>query len=81
MILTKAMIDRAMNLVPADIDRLLNDNGYEGDKVITVAFVGYNDSTGSFVYNATYHDDETMRVEDTGIYVRYNKLFQLIADC
>lgn len=77
--LTKALIERAMNLTPADIERALSDNGYEGDKVTTAVF----DSLGSnftFVYLITYPDDETGKEEDAMVFVHYNALIKLVAD-
>ena len=78
--LTKAMIERAINLSTRELERALADNSYEGDKVTTAEFKHINSITGSFVYHITYPDTDTGTQKKSGLYVKYNNLGQLVAD-
>lgn len=83
MLLKMEHINSAMSLDAAGVNFALRNNGYHDDTVLTAVFHGMS-QTGSFVYHCTYHDNDDGSHDGTDadciVYVKYNKLFRLVAD-
>lgn len=80
MLLPAAQVTSLATMSANDISAALDRNGYTGDKVLTAVFVGVNSMTCSFIYDCTYNDDETGKVEDCRVYAHMTKLQYIVAD-
>lgn len=80
MLLSTAVIDRAISLDEYDLRIILRDSGYYGMTFAATQFVGLNEHA-QFVYDVTFHDESgTGEIETGKVFVTYDESGKFLAD-